>query len=318
MPLRTLRLVSRKTVAPTVQWFEFESADGSPLEAQEPGAHIELHLPNGLVKAYSLMAGPPLSRNFEIAVLLDAEGKGGSRYMHDTLRPGDTLRYWGPRNNFPLAAALGHSVFVAGGIGITPLFAMLRAVNAQQSSWELHYFARTRKDAPFLDEIMALAATGPLGAVRTYFSREDPAGRICVADLLARIDQEADLYCCGPASMLDEISVAGSGRGKKLHIEHFVAHDAPALDGGFTLRLSRSGKTLPVPAGRSILQVVSEAGVWAPFSCQEGICGVCETAILAGAADHRDAILSQAERKAQKSMMICCSGSLQDLLVLDL
>lgn len=316
--MRKLRLVAREPVARTIERFRFEAVDGLPLEPVEPGAHVELHLGNGMARAYSLLTGPPLAPFYEIAVHLDSGGRGGSRHLHETLRVGDVLLHAGPRNHFPMATNRGNCLLIAGGVGITAILPMVRSFAERGDSWVLHYAARSREDAAFLEELDSLAVDSG-GVVRTWFGEgRASGGRLDVAALLAATEPDTELYCCGPASMLQDFIAATQGRSGRAHWEYFQVEAAPAQERAFMLRLERSAMTLQVPPGKSILDVVMEAGVPVSFSCQEGVCGVCETVILQGAADHRDMILTPAEREAQKTMMICCSGSAGELLVLDL
>ncbi|KRB87448.1 PDR/VanB family oxidoreductase [Noviherbaspirillum sp. Root189] len=313
-PLRVQRI---HDAALGVKLFDLVHVDECALTPFEAGAHIELQLPNHVLRSYSLLNAPGEQHRYQIAVHNSPDSKGGSRYMHESLQEGDVLLSSLPRNNFLLDESAEYSCLIAGGIGITPLLSMARRLNALGQRWELHYCARTGAHAAFADEVRALAAASG-NAAYFYFDQEPGGQALDLAGLCRRVPGNAHLYCCGPKGMLDAFEQATEHCRDRAHVEYFTAKSEAALDGGFTVELARSGTTLHVPAGRSILDVVFDAGVSVPSSCREGICGTCETRILAGEADHRDALLSDAEKLANKSMMICCSGAKSKVLVLDL
>lgn len=314
IPLRIARI---ETVAQDVKLLELVAEDGGALAPFEAGAHIELQLTPTLARSYSLLNAPGERHRYQIAVHRSPTSQGGSRHVHEALRVGDVLPTRAPRNHFPLAENAAHSCLIAGGIGITPMLAMAQRLNALGRSWELHYGARTRARAAFVDEAQALAeASGH--RVRCYFDQEPGGQPMDLAALAQAGGLDTHLYCCGPNGMLQAFEQATAHCRERAHVEYFSAKSAAALEGGFTVELARSGKTLTVPPGRSILDVVFDAGISVPSSCKEGICGSCETRILAGEADHRDAVLSEAEQHAQTTMMICCSGAKSATLVLDL
>lgn len=313
-PLRVQRI---DDVAFGVKLFELVHVDGIALAPFEAGAHIEVQLPNHLMRSYSLLNAPGEQHRYQIAVHNSPASTGGSRYMHESLKEGDVLLASLPRNNFLLNETAGYSCLIAGGIGITPLLSMAHRLNALGRRWELHYCARTAAHAAFVDELRMLAATSG-NAAHFYFDQEPGGQPLDLIALERSVSGNTHLYCCGPRGMLDAFEQATAHCRERAHVEYFTAKSEAALDGGFIIELARSGKTLHVPAGSSILDVVFEAGVSVASSCREGICGSCETKILAGEADHRDALLSDAERSANKSMMICCSGAKSSRLVLDL
>ena len=312
-----LRIARIDTVADGVKCFDLVPADGTELAPFEAGAHIELQLPNHLARNYSLLNAPGERHRYQVAVHLSPASTGGSCYMHEDLQENDVLLASLPRNNFPLHEAAAHSCLVAGGIGITPMLSMVHRLNALGRSWELHYGARTRAHAAFVAEVQALAeASG--NRVTCYFDQEPGGQPMNLAALGQAAAPGTHLYCCGPRGMLEAFEAATAHCKDRAHVEYFSAKSEAALDGGFTVELARSGKTLQVPPGRSILDVVFDVGITVPSSCREGICGSCETRIFAGEADHRDALLSEAEQQANQTMMICCSGSKSAKLVLDL
>jgi vanillate O-demethylase ferredoxin subunit len=314
IPLRVQRI---RNVASGVKSFDLVHVDGACLTPFEAGAHIEVQLPNHLLRSYSLLNQPGEQHRYQIAVHKSPTSTGGSRYMHESLQEGDVLLASLPRNNFPLNESAEHSCLIAGGIGITPLLSMAHRLNALGKKWELHYCARSPAHAAFAEEVSSLAATS--GNVARFYFDQVPGGlALDLAALELSLSNDTHLYCCGPGGMLEAFEEATARRGERAHVEYFTAKSEAALEGGFIVELARSRRTLQVPAGRSILDVVFDAGISVPSSCREGICGTCETGILAGEADHRDALLSDAERAANKSMMICCSGSRSNRLVLDL
>jgi ferredoxin-NADP reductase len=285
---------------------------GNSLPGWEPGAHVDLEVRPGLIRQYSLCGDPSEVGRWDIAVLREADG-AASAALHDTVTEGDRLRARGPRNNFPLLPAPAYQ-FIAGGIGVTPIVPMLAAAEAAGAEWSLLYGGRRRASMAFLPE---LAGYGPRVAVRP----QDETGLLDLDGVLGRPRPDTLVYCCGPEPLLAAVEQrcrdwpAGS-----LHCERFTAGplEAPARDGPFEVVLARSGRTVCVPPGLSILRAVEEAGVSVLSSCQEGTCGTCETGVLEGEPDHRDSVLTEAERAAGDLMMICVSRSRGSRLVLDL
>jgi vanillate O-demethylase ferredoxin subunit len=308
-----LRIRAIAQEADGIHSFELVDDGGAPLPPFAAGAHITLHLPGGLSRSYSLTNAPAERARYVLAVNRDGASRGGSRYLHEVARVGQVLRADPPRNLFELDESAERSVLMAGGIGITPIRCMIRRLEALGRDWRLHYCARHPDAAAFLHEL----ADDP--RVRTYFGGPSAPGRLDIAATLASIPGNAHVYCCGPVSMLDEFRKhAAALPAQRVHFEHFSPAEPPALDGGFRVRLARSGRTIQVPAGRSILQSLLDAGEQPPHSCGQGVCGSCETAVVAGTPEHRDQVLSEAERASGKTMMICCSGSRDAELVLDL
>jgi ferredoxin-NADP reductase len=311
-PAIEVRLVAVRYAAEGTNFFEFEALDGGVLPPATPGAHIGLMLPNGVERQYSLVHAGSALRSYVVGVKREASGRGGSRYMHDHLRVGTVLTIAKPRNNFPLDESAASSVLFAGGIGITPIYCMVSRLLELGRPWRLFYACRTRKEAAFLRELTDLPE------VVLHFD-DEKGGVLSIADALRGVPATAHLYCCGPKPMLAAFEAATAGRpAGGVHLEYFTAKEEAALEGGFIVELAKSGREYFVPAGRSILGVLIEAGIQVMHSCAQGVCGACETRVLSGEPDHRDAILSDAERKAGKTMMICCSGSRGSRLVLDL
>ena len=286
------------------------------LPAAEAGAHIDLHLDNGLVRSYSLTNAGERHR-WCVAVHHDPASRGGSRWIHETLRPGALVEVDGPRNHFRLEEQAAHSVLIAGGIGITPLLSMARRLTALRRPWTLHYAARTRAQMAFASELQQLAEqAGAAVDLRCDHEGDRP---LDLAGIVAGLAPQTHVYACGPAGLLDafERAITDVAR-ERVHLERFANTQAAATAGGFHVRLARSGRSVPVAAGQSILDALIAAGVEPLYSCREGVCGTCETRVLRGTPDHRDLVLSDAEKAAGDRMMVCCSGSKTPEIELDL
>ncbi|GAB7036822.1 MULTISPECIES: PDR/VanB family oxidoreductase [Catenuloplanes] len=283
---------------------------GAGLPAWTPGAHVDLIINDGTVRQYSL-CGTPDATSLTVAVRHEPGGRGGSDWVHRALRPGDRVTIRGVKNHFELERADGY-VLIAGGVGITPLLPMAERLAAEGRAWRLAYIGRTAARMPFLERIRAL---GPRATVH----ETAVSGRPPIDGLL---DGPGLVYVCGPGTLIEAVRDAldARGQGERLRAEYFRApDDADAAEpGAFTLRLERSGLDLAVPAGRSALDVVTEAGVDVLRDCEEGICGSCETTVLAGEVDHRDHVLTARERAANACMMLCVSRAAGPRLVLDL
>jgi ferredoxin-NADP reductase len=281
-----------------------------------PGAHIDLHLPSGLVRSYSLHGDPHDRGAYHVAVLNAPDGRGGSAEVHRIAAPGVAMRASAPRNAFALEPA-SHYLFLAGGIGVTPLLAMAREVARREQKWTFVYGGRSRDRMAFLDALSALGG-GELRIVP-----QDEAGLPDLASAFAALPAGAAAYCCGPSAMLDAALTIGEQTrpGIPVRLERFVAPPASAdlgADQGFEVELARSGISLIVPPGVSVLDAVRAEIPGVMSSCEQGVCSACETAVLAGLPDHRDSILTAKERAANNYMMICVSRALTPRLVLDL
>jgi vanillate O-demethylase ferredoxin subunit len=307
--------------------FEAEGINGyvlEPLTAGElppftAGAHIDVHMPGGMIRSYSLVNNPEQRNRYVLGVARDPASRGGSVYMHESLRVGSKLKIGLPRNNFPLNEAATRSVLIAGGIGITPMYCMLQHLQTIGRPWTLYYCARSHAHAAFLSEIEALARATPTAKLHLHFDDEAQGKHPDIAAMVASAEPDAHLYCCGPAPMLDAFTKAAASRhSDTVHVEYFSAREEAATDGGFTVKLARSGKTIPVSAGKTILDALLDAGIDAQYGCMQGVCGSCETRVLAGVPDHRDGLLDEAARNSNTTIMICCSGSKTPELTLDL
>ena len=286
---------------------------GGTLPAWTPGAHVDLLLTPELIRQYSLCSSPSDSQCIRIGVLREHDGRGGSAFIHDRLTVGATVRVRGPRNHFPLAGSPAYQ-FIAGGIGITPMLPMLAEAEAAGADWELWYCGRSRATMGFTGE---LARYGD----RVHLVPTDERGRLDLASVLGTPVAGTLVYCCGPERLLaDAEQRCAAWPPGALHLERFAARpgQAPASGQEFELVLARTGITITVPAGRSVFDVVQEAGVSVLGSCHEGICGTCEQVVLEGEVDHRDSVLSPGERAANETMMICVSRCHSGRLTLDL
>jgi vanillate O-demethylase ferredoxin subunit len=290
--------------------FEFTPLDGAPVEHLGPGTHIDLELRDDCIRQYSLAA--LRSDAYVVAVQCDVAGRGGSVHLHERARVGDRFRVADARNHFPLDETAHHTVLIAGGIGITPILPMLERLDALNASWELHYAARTGP-VPFESRLRRF------GHRVTTAVRDAPGyRRLEIQTLVDEAPEGSTFYCCGPEAMLSGFASATAGLPEaRVHVEHFAPAAPLATDGGFVVSLAKLGREIAVRPRQTILEALLDAGIDAPHSCQQGICGACETSVLSGLPDHRDGILSPSERAANNTMMICCSGSLGPRLVLD-
>lgn len=334
--IRTLRYEAEGILSvelvplPGVQWPAFTA-----------GAHIDLHLQNGLIRSYSLLNSQDESNRYVLGILADSKSRGGSRYVHDHFRCGSTIHIGTPRNAFALDESACDIVLVAGGIGITPILSMYRrllALNRQVSAAEakritLVYCARSRVQAAFADEIDSLSAAGTQGVARDgtsgrhggsvhyHFDEEHGGKPFDLERFMARQSAQAHTYCCGPGVMLNAFETACEKAGiTNVNVERFAANPvrSPTVRAGYEVELAKSGKTLMIEAGMNLLDAIIAAGVDVEHSCREGICGACETRVLSGCPDHLDSVLNSKEKASNKVMMICVSGAKDKKLVLDL
>ena len=305
-------------IAQGVRHLTLAHPEGLALPGFAPGAHLDVYLPQGIVRAYSLIsdAVDAAAGRYELAIGLDANSRGGSRWVHTELSADALLEVSTPRNHFPLADSEDPVLFIAGGIGVTPIRAMVRELQRRGTPWQLVYAARSRASAAFVDEFEACG-----DAVRLHFD-DERGGPLDVAAALAKAPAHAHIYCCGPAGLMERVMTLCSDRDpQRVHFEWFQAPaQAAGTDGpqAFTLKLARRGLELQVPAQSSILDVLEAHDVIIPSVCKEGVCGTCECRILSGEADHRDVVLTDSERAANEVLMVCVSRAKGDCLVLDL
>ena len=308
-----VRLTAIRYAARDTNIYELTPLDGKPLPAYEPGAHIDLHLPNGLIRQYSLIKDEPDPESYCIAVKRDPASRGGSRCVHDELRVGKTLEISAPRNNFALVESAKHVILLAGGIGITPIWCMVQRLEKLGRSWKLYYACRSRSDTAFLQALEKKTSS------QFHFDDESAGKFLDVAGLVSEAPKDSHLYCCGPTPMLAAFESATTDWPRdQVHVEYFTPRQEVEKKGGFVVELARSGQEFVIPEGKTILQVLLDAGVDVDYSCELGICGACEQRVVSGTPEHRDAILTEEEQASNTKVMICCAGSKSERLVLDL
>ncbi len=308
--------------ADRVKCYVLADAAGGELPAWTPGAHVDLHLAGALIRQYSLSGDPADRRTWRIAVLLEEDSRGGSRYLHDRVGSGALLKAGRPRNNFRLVG-VDRYVFIAGGIGITPLLPMIGAAQAAGADWVLHYGARSRARMAFTRELERYGD-------RCLLYPQDERGFMPLDRILGPEADGAAVYCCGPEPLLRAVEQGQpTRRAGSLHVERFHPRNLAADGGradeggaciadGFDVVLNSSGTTVRVAPGQSILAALARAGVDVPSSCEEGTCATCETGVIEGEVEHRDSVLTDEERAAGQTMMLCVSRARSPRLVLDL
>lgn len=298
--------------APGVLSLELVPTNGKPLPPFEPGAHVDLHLPGGIMRQYSLCGDPNDTSRYRVGIR-SVSGGLSSQFVHRKLRPGEILKISAPRNNFPLIDA-DRYLFVAGGIGVTPLIPMMQAASARNKPWTLLYCNKRDADAPFLEEIRALGGTLSLHS-------SEAGTRLDVQQRLGQVEENTVVYCCGPERLMTAVEEATAAwPADTVRFEWFTPRSRPAdeVSGGFEVVCEQSGLTVTVPPDKSVLEALNDAGIPVPCSCQQGICGTCEVRVIDGEVDHRDSILSSAERAANQTMMTCVSRAKGARLVLDI
>lgn len=305
--------------APGILAFRLVDPAGAPLPPYVAGAHVDVTVPGGITRQYSLCGDPRDTSAYLIAVKREAGSRGGSRALHDEVKPGSTLEIGTPRNLFALDPAATEHILFGAGIGITPLLSMAYALEQEGGRYTLHYFARGADDAAFC----ALLSSAPFsGKVQFHYGVQRDAIATRLDECLAGADASAHVYTCGPAPFMDlVVERAALGRpAEAIHLEHFKADPvSPAGEQhAFELKLASSGRLLAVPQGTSIVDVLAEAGIEIDTSCREGICGTCIVPVLEGEPDHRDQCLSKKEKAANDQICACVSRSRSAMLVLDL
>jgi ferredoxin-NADP reductase len=315
--VRSMTLLAPETVA-----VEFVPSDETDLPAFEAGAHVDLLLPNGIRRSYSLCNRPTDRNRYVVGVKKANPSRGASSYIHDHLRVGQRIEISRPRNNFPLVRSAEHSIFIAGGIGITPIWSMIQTLESEGGQWRLYYAARTSKDAAFLGEIRALSVAHP-GSIDVRLDHEAGAAMLDIEDIVnENAGTGVHFYACGPSPMLDAFEAATKSVPEaNRHLERFSADAKGASEGAlneYEAVLAKSGMTLRITPEKSLLDTLLDAGVSVEFSCMEGICGSCRVAVREGLPDHRDHVLTEEERARNDVVLVCCSGSRTQRMVLDL
>ena len=317
-PLK-VRVLRKEQVAQDICAFEFESLDGAPLPPFSAGAHIDVHLPGGLVRQYSLCNDPARHRRYEIAVLRDENGRGGSKAVHDCVAQGDVIEISAPRNHFALAEQACHHLLLAGGIGVTPILAMAQHLSSTGASFAMHYCTRSAARTAFVE----LLRSAPFNtSVQFHFDDGESEQRFDVDAALDEAPADSHLYVCGPRGFMDAVLNAARERKwpeARLHYEFFNASIEPSsTDTAFKVQIASSGAVIDVPANSTVIAALAAHGVDVMTSCEQGVCGTCLTRVLEGCPDHRDAYLTDEEKAAGDQFLPCCSRSLTPVLVLDL
>ena len=317
--LLSVRVARKSIEAEDICSLELVSADGAPLPAFAAGSHIDVQLPGGPTRQYSLCNDPAETHRYLNAVLRDARSRGGSAAVHERVKVGDTLVISAPKNHFALAHDASSHLLLAGGIGVTPLLCMAERLAHAGADFEMHYCTRSLARTAFRQRI---AASAFAARVAFHFDDGEAAQKLDIAALLAAPRAGRHLYVCGPKGFMD--AVLGSARAQgwpqaQIHYEFFGADAAPAAgDGGFEVMLASSGRVIKVAPDRSVVQALAEAGVSVATSCEQGVCGTCLTRVIEGEPDHRDLYLTPQEQAANDQFLPCCSRAKSARLVLDL
>ena len=319
-----LKVTKVRDLTPNIKMFELVAAQGGDLPAFEAGAHIDIKMANGLTRSYSLANDPTERHRYVTAILKDMKGQGGSKWMHENVKPGDVLWATEPLQNFPLNEGATKSVLLAGGIGITPILAMGYRLRAKGLPMHLYYCTRAPEETAFMAEVKQV-----FGADVTFFhDGGDPSKGIKLADVFKDYEPGTHLYVCGPGGLLRAVRDAIAHWPEDVvHFELFssartdeqAAEIATRENQPFEVELARSGVTLTIPPDRSILDVLIEEGFGVPYACEEGWCGACMIPLLGGKADHRDEVLTDGEKQANEKIQVCVSRAMPgEKLVLDM
>jgi phthalate 4,5-dioxygenase reductase component len=311
MPLRVMR---NDKIAEGINLFELRDPDGKSLPEFSAGAHVAIKTPSGLLRKYSLCNDPAERDRYLVAIKREVNGRGGSINLIDAVGAGDELMVTAPINDFGLPQRAQDFLFIAGGIGITPIMAMIREVQAQKKRFRLYYCSRSPETTAFRD---ALAAPEFAGLVTIHYDDGDPARSLDLQPVLKERKNREHLYCCGPRPLMEAVrNMTGHWSSAAVHFEAFSdAETHKPTDKPFKVRLARSGEVVEVPTDKTILEALREKGYEVPSSCETGTCGTCRSKLLAGEADHRDLVLAAHERAA--TIMICVSRARSDEITID-
>ncbi len=311
LPLLVMR---NDKIADGIHILEFRDAGGQPLPKFSAGAHIAIQAPNGLLRKYSLCNDPAERDRYLVAIKREANGRGGSCNLIDNTKAGDELMVAPPVNDFGLPPRAQDFLFIAGGIGVTPMMAMIREVLAQKKRFRLYYCSRSPETTAFRDE---LAAPEFAGNVTIHYDQGDPARSLDLRPILAERKNREHLYCCGPRPLMEAVrEMTDHWSSTAVHFEAFSeAETHKADDKPFKVKLARSGEVIEVPTSKTILEVLRDHGLEVPSSCETGTCGTCRTKMLGGVADHRDLVL--AEHEKVDTIMICVSRARSDEITID-
>lgn len=316
MSTMQVKVLHRVQQAEGIDSFELGRVDGGPLPNFSAGSHIDVHLPGGLIRQYSLCNDQAETHRYRIAVLRDPASRGGSNAMHDQVKQGDVITISEPRNHFPLEHA-PHTLLLAGGIGITPLLCMAQRLSNMGGSFELHYATRSPVRTAFKDEVLAFGDRAHL-----HFDDGDAAQKLDLPAVLAAQPPGSRLYVCGPTGFIDFVVKTAKEKGwpaDRVHLEYFGAAPQDTTgDQAFEVRLASTGKSYTIPADKSVTEALSAQGVEIMVSCEQGVCGTCITRVLEGECDHRDLYFTDEEKAANDQFTPCCSRAKSKVLVLDL
>jgi len=317
--LLTVRVARKRHEALDICSFEFTSEDGSPLPSFSAGSHIDVHLPAGGVRQYSLCNSPTERSRYLIGVLRDPQSRGGSVAMHEQVHEGDRVRISSPRNHFELERSPAGTILFAGGIGITPILCMAERLSAAGELFEMHYSTRSRDRTAFLARIKGAAFAS---SVQFHFGDADPSERLDMRKVLAKPHGGRHVYVCGPRGYIDAVLEAAKAEGwpdEQVHREFFAGQVDEAADSdAFQVKIASTGQCIDVPQKVSVIEALAAAGIEIPTSCEQGVCGTCITRILDGIPDHRDSYLMPHEQAQNDQFTPCCSRSKTPILVLDL
>lgn len=312
-------VTSKKAVTDDICIFELASLDGAALPPFSAGAHIDVNLPNGIIRQYSLCNHSDENHRYQIGVLKDPASRGGSLAMHQQVDEGDFLQISEPRNHFPLAHDAKHSILFAGGIGITPILCMAERLAHTGASFEVHYCTRTPAKAAFVDYIKESSFAQK---VDFHFDDGEAIQKLDTQRLLATPQPDTHVYVCGPSGFMAHVLNTAEELhwpAAQLHREYFAADAIDnSNDGSFEVKISSTGQVVEIPADKSVIQVLDGLNIEIPFSCESGICGTCLTRVLEGEPDHRDLFLTEAEQAQNDQFTPCCSRSKSARLVLDI
>ena len=319
LPTISVRVARKQQEAVDICTFELVAEDGSPLPAFSAGSHVDVHLPGGVTRQYSLCNDSTESHRYLIGVLRDPASRGGSQAMHDLVAEGQQLRISAPLNHFPLAHDASRHLLLAGGIGVTPILCMAERLANTGADFEMHYCTRSPERTAFHQRI---AGSGFASKVHFHFDDGAAEQKLDIAALLGVPASGVHLYVCGPKGFMDAVLNTARAQGwpeDQLHYEFFAgAVTASDSDASFEVQIASSGQIVVVPKDKTVVQALAEAGVDVQVSCEQGVCGTCLTRVIEGIPDHKDLYLTPEEQAANDQFTPCCSRSRSPRLVLDL
>jgi vanillate monooxygenase ferredoxin subunit len=313
-----VKVIRKVMEAEGIASFELARADSAPLPSFSAGSHIDVQVPGGLTRQYSLCNDSGEQHRYRIAVLRDAASRGGSAAMHDAVKEGDLLHISEPKNHFPLHHAR-RSVLFAGGIGVTPLLCMAQRLASIGADFTMHYCTRSPERTAFRDEI---AASPFADLVKFHFDSGPPSQKLHLERLIAQPDDGTHLYVCGPTGFIDHVTGTAKSIGwtsEQVHLEYFgAAPQDTSADSAFEVKIASTGKIYTIAPDQTIVQALQAQGVEILTSCEQGVCGTCITRVLDGEPDHRDLYFTDEEKAKNDQFTPCCSRSKSKMLVLDL